>query len=70
MSRALAVLGIRCYQRLIPAYLRGACRYTPSCSAYACQAIERHGAVAGTWLAIRRVLRCHPFGARGYDPVP
>lgn len=70
MSRALAVLVIRIYQRLRPAHLRGNCRYTPTCSVYAREAIERHGVAAGTGLAIRRILRCHPLGARGYDPVP
>jgi putative membrane protein insertion efficiency factor len=46
------------------------CRYVPSCSSYALEALETHGAVRGTWLATRRVLRCHPWGGHGYDPVP
>jgi putative membrane protein insertion efficiency factor len=70
MIRALVILAIRLYQRSIPAHYRGACRYTPTCSAYACEAVERHGAVRGLMLAARRILRCHPFGAHGYDPVP
>jgi len=46
------------------------CRYLPSCSAYAIEAVEVHGAARGCWLAVRRLSRCHPFGASGYDPVP
>jgi len=66
--RALALLLIRAYQRLISPAFRGHCRFTPSCSEYAYEAIERHG-WKGVWLAARRLLRCHPFGASGYDPV-
>lgn len=46
------------------------CRYTPSCSAYGLEAIQRHGAVSGSWLALKRICRCHPWGACGHDPVP
>ena len=66
--RALALLLIRAYQRLLSPVFGGHCRFTPSCSAYAHEAIARHG-WKGAWLALRRVSRCHPFGASGYDPV-
>ncbi len=46
------------------------CRFTPTCSQYALEALRRHGPVKGSWLALRRILRCHPWGGSGYDPVP
>jgi putative membrane protein insertion efficiency factor len=61
---------IRSYQLLISPVLGPSCRYLPSCSDYAAEAIGRHGALAGTWLAVRRLARCHPWGGSGYDPVP
>lgn len=61
---------IRAYQLLVSPVLGPSCRYLPSCSEYAAEAIERHGALAGTWLALRRLARCHPWGGSGYDPVP
>jgi putative membrane protein insertion efficiency factor len=61
---------IRGYQLFISPVLAPSCRYLPSCSDYAAEAIERHGALAGTWLALRRIARCHPWGGSGYDPVP
>ncbi|MGH7522740.1 MAG: membrane protein insertion efficiency factor YidD [Gemmatimonadales bacterium] len=69
MRRALALL-IRGYQRFISPLFPPSCRFTPSCSQYALEAVERHGALRGTWLAVRRVARCHPWNAGGYDPVP
>lgn len=61
---------IRFYRNAISPLLPPACRYTPTCSAYALEAVERHGALRGSWLAARRLLRCHPWGGSGYDPVP
>jgi uncharacterized protein len=65
---ALAV--IRAYQWLISPLLRPACRYTPTCSHYATEAVELHGVLKGTALATWRLLRCHPFAQGGFDPVP
>jgi hypothetical protein len=61
---------VRGYQLFISPILPGSCRYTPTCSAYAAEAIARHGAARGGWLAVKRIVRCHPFGGWGYDPVP
>lgn len=61
---------VRGYQLLISPILPKACRYTPSCSKYAIVALTRYGSVKGSYLAIKRILRCHPFGGSGYDPVP
>jgi hypothetical protein len=66
-----ALLGlIRAYQLILSPLLGPACRYEPSCSEYAHQAVERHGPLRGTWLAVKRLARCHPFGGSGHDPVP
>lgn len=68
--KSLLVLVVRAYQVSLGHLLPPACRYYPSCSVYAIEAIERHGARHGGWLAMRRIGRCHPFHAGGYDPVP
>ncbi|MDG4561359.1 MAG: membrane protein insertion efficiency factor YidD [Candidatus Competibacter sp.] len=68
--RAILIVLIRGYQLLLSPLLGNHCRFYPSCSQYACEAIERHGALRGGWLAIRRVLRCHPWHPGGVDPVP
>ncbi len=69
LARVLAAL-VRGYQLAISPLLRPSCRFAPSCSEYAYESLVEHGALRGTWLAIRRLLRCHPFCAGGYDPVP
>lgn len=61
---------IRLYQRAISPLLPPACRFTPTCSEYAVQAIEAYGSGKGSWLALKRLGRCHPWGGSGYDPVP
>lgn len=61
---------IRAYQWIISPWLGANCRFEPSCSHYAETAIARFGVWRGSWLALRRVLRCHPWGGQGYDPVP
>ena len=68
-QRAILAL-IRGYQLAFAPMYSGSCRFVPSCSAYAAEAVERHGAMRGTLLAARRLLRCHPFGSHGLDPVP
>ena len=60
---------IRAYQIALSPWSGGACRFTPSCSAYAIEALERHGAWRGSVMALRRVARCHPWGSAGFDPV-
>jgi len=60
---------IRFYQTCLSPFLPGSCRFTPTCSTYAAEALRKHGAARGTLLACRRLLRCHPFGPFGYDPV-
>ena len=61
---------IRLYQRYISPLTPPACRFTPTCSQYAVEALQKHGPIKGLYLAVRRILRCHPWGGSGYDPVP
>lgn len=68
--RALAALLLRCYRFAVSPVLPKSCRFEPSCSAYAEEALRRHGFFRALWLIARRILRCHPFHPGGYDPVP
>ncbi|HSB77878.1 MAG TPA: membrane protein insertion efficiency factor YidD [Candidatus Methylomirabilis sp.] len=69
MQRAAIVL-LRGYQSWVSPAFSPACRFAPTCSAYALEAIERHGLLCGLWLTLRRLLRCHPYHPGGFDPVP
>jgi putative membrane protein insertion efficiency factor len=69
LTLALRIL-IRAYQLVVSPLLAPSCRYMPSCSHYALDAIEAHGPIRGVLLALKRLLRCHPWGGSGYDPVP
>ena len=70
LAQFLMLLLIRGYQLLLSPFMQPACRFTPTCSQYAREAISRHGACAGGWLAVKRLARCHPWGGMGDDPVP
>ncbi len=64
------ILLVRVYQAVGSPFVGGHCRFQPTCSQYAVEALETHGALRGTWLAVRRLVRCQPFGGAGFDPVP
>ncbi len=66
----LLLLPIKGYRLFLSPLLPPSCRYTPTCSAYALEAISKHGPIKGTWLALKRISSCHPWGGSGYDPVP
>lgn len=66
----LIALPVRAYRLILSPWVGHNCRYQPTCSAYALEALDRHGALKGAWLAARRIGRCHPWGSSGYDPVP
>ena len=69
-SRTVGIGMIRLYQRWVSPFIPPSCRFYPSCSEYAAEAIARHGLLRGGWLAVKRLLRCHPLHPGGYDPVP
>lgn len=72
-SRALVALLsalVNAYRVGVSPYLPQSCRYTPTCSAYALEALRKHGPARGFWLALKRIARCHPWGGHGHDPVP
>ncbi len=69
-TQTVVLLFLRAYQSFLSPVFSGACRFYPSCSAYAVEAVERHGARQGLWLAMKRLLRCRPFHVGGHDPVP
>lgn len=70
MLKPILLTSIRGYKRFLSPLLPSACRFRPTCSVYACQAIEAYGARKGTWMGLRRLMRCHPLNPGGYDPVP
>ncbi|MCL2655434.1 MAG: membrane protein insertion efficiency factor YidD [Coriobacteriia bacterium] len=70
LPRLVPIFLIRGYQQVISPLLPRSCRFVPTCSAYAVEALQRYGVVKGGWLAIKRILRCHPWHPGGYDPVP
>ena len=70
LLRWLLACAIKAYRFCVSPILAPSCRFLPTCSDYALEALERHGAVRGSWLALRRISRCHPLGGSGFDPVP
>ncbi|PHQ29541.1 membrane protein insertion efficiency factor YidD [Leeuwenhoekiella nanhaiensis] len=69
-AQSLLIVPIRLYQRLLSPLLPPSCRYTPTCSHYSVEAIQKHGPIKGFWLAAKRIASCNPWGGSGYDPVP
>jgi putative membrane protein insertion efficiency factor len=70
LPRRIVLALLRVYQLMFSPLFAGSCRFVPSCSAYAVEAVQRHGVVAGSWLTLRRLARCRPLAAHGFDPVP
>ena len=64
------ILLVRFYQKFISPYKPSCCWFTPTCSQYALEALRKYGPLKGSWLAFKRIIRCHPWGGSGYDPVP
>ena len=67
---SILIIPIKVYQILISPLLGPSCRFTPTCSQYAVEAIQKYGPIKGSWLAFKRIIRCHPWGGCGHDPVP
>lgn len=70
LTAELLILPIRFYRCCISPLTPPSCRFTPTCSQYAIEALRKHGPLRGLWLTVRRIARCHPWGGSGYDPVP
>lgn len=70
LLKTLLILLIKFYQKFLSPLCPGVCRYTPTCSQYMIEAVMTHGIFKGIWLGTKRILRCHPWGGSGYDPVP
>ena len=70
MTAKILLWLVRAYQVTLSPIFGGWCRFEPSCSVYASEAIRMHGAARGSWLAVKRLVKCHPFGSHGFDPVP
>jgi len=70
MIKSIILMTIRTYKFYISPFLAPSCRFTPSCSEYASEVIEKHGALRGSWLSVKRILRCNPWHPGGYDPAP
>jgi putative membrane protein insertion efficiency factor len=66
----LLIIPVKIYQLVISPLMPASCRHLPTCSEYAVEALKIHGVIRGSWLALKRILRCHPWGTHGYDPVP
>jgi uncharacterized protein len=70
LLRKILIYLVRAYQAMLSPYFPNSCRYTPTCSDYTIQAIQKHGAIRGSWLGLKRIASCGPWGGHGHDPVP